>query len=127
MAAKTPLYTPDISLAEYQRRLEDYRISIDQNKYDVILNFINDLLDLEDNVKYKNLRNIRLNISNLENKKEHITDTVLKYQEELENTFNITVNPDKKNIKYALYILSKILKVLDYKMIKMKEYYLIKN
>ena len=127
MAAKCPAYTPEISLAEYQRRLEEHRILINQNKYDLILEFINKMLDLEDQVKYKNLRNIRLNISNIENNKIHIHDVLIKYKDKLEEQFDITINPEKKHVSYALHILSKVLRRIDYKMIKLKEYYLIKN
>jgi type IV secretory pathway component VirB8 len=124
---QVPEYNPKgkESINQYIRRVEKYKTIILKEKYDIILNFVNDWLNK--NIKYESLTkftNIKEYIL-LKNDK-HNRIVMQKYSELFNNNFKITINipqPSEENSdvikdKYILTFLTKLLDYIDYALIK---------
>jgi hypothetical protein len=125
---EVPQYNAKESLTKYIEKVEKYKTMIYKDKYNIILNFINEWLKLFDEKKFKsitdfkNLYEVDLLYDNRNNKK-----VIKKYVDIFEKQFminlNITDDTDSDEIKekYIIYILSKVVNNIDYILIK-KEY-----
>ena len=118
-----PEYNPrgNETINQYIRRVERYKSIILKEKYDIILNFINDWINNDKNIVYESLvkfTNIRESIL-LKNDK-HNRNILKKYSEQINNIFKLDPNEDIDDTqdKYMIIFLTKLLNYIDYVLIK---------
>lgn len=118
---EVPIYDGKESINKYMKRVEKYKDFIQKDKYDTILKFINEWLKTEFNslTQFKNINEKTL----LKNKKNN-RDLIRKYCNLFEDKFNIKLSVDEEtdsdeiNDKYILYLLIKMLGLIDYHLTK---------
>lgn len=120
----TLTYNQAESISKYIRKAIKFNMRLNQEKYNIILNFINDILNLYDpSEKYKSLLEIKLI-----NFPDNNTDIINQYSNLFKIKFGLKLDPKKYNL---IAILKNILKNIDYylteKIIKNKNYYTIKQ
>jgi hypothetical protein len=109
-----PKYNKNESLAKYVNRVEKYKFSLIKLKYQLVLNFINDLLNCDTKIKtlidFKNISH-----NELLSDKTHVKNIIEKYQEEINQTFNFKYkNPD------IIFLITRMLSGINYKLITKK-------
>lgn len=116
---EVPEYNPKgkETINQYLRRVEKYKAIILKDKYNVVLNFVNDWLRAE----YESLSeftNIKESIL-LKNIK-HNSNVVQKYTQIFKNKFEIDLTIDYNNdeTREILDLLIKMLSIIDYTLIK---------
>ena len=107
---EVPLYDGKESINKYMRRVEKYRDYMMKDKYNLILEFINEWLDVEFNslTQFKSINENKL----LKDKK-HNRDLIRKYCQLDEET-----DSEEINDKYIIYLLMKMLNYIDYGLTK---------
>ena len=109
---QVPKYNENESIAKYKTRVEKYKMELAKNKYQLILNFINDWLEYDDRCKIKSLTEFK-NISKSESlsNNKHNKKIIEKYSESINNVFGINYkNPD------IIYLLTRMLSSINYKL-----------
>jgi hypothetical protein len=123
--ASAPVYNPKESINKFIDRAESYMRNLQQNKYNVVLNFINEWLNinLKSLTEFKNIREITL-LKNIN----HNKTIVEKHISIFNSTFGIELNITKNDIDdlddgYIIDLLKHVLKLLklDYKLIKINK------
>lgn len=136
---EVPIIKDNESVNDYLRRVEKYKHSIINEKYNILLNFLNSWLKLQDNTKRNSLTQFR-NISeyNLFRDQKNNTKLLNEYKDKFKKVFDIDVEyndtikkeKDKKDSKpeydcykpnYILSVFSNSIKLIDYKLIKIKK------
>ena len=118
--SKTITYN-DESLSNYLLKVEQYKMDINKKKYDIILNFVNDMLELDGKLKsltnFKYIKEADI-IGDLERNKEIIK----KYKKDIHDNFKIELKYKnmEKNPMYIINNLRKILKNINYKLCSKK-------
>ena len=118
---EVPLYDGKESINKYMRRVEKYRDYMMKDKYNLILEFINEWLDVEFNslTQFKSINENKL----LKDKK-HNRDLIRKYCQLFVDKFNTQLSVDEEtdseeiNDKYIIYLLMKMLNYIDYGLTK---------
>lgn len=123
-----PFYDPKSkeTINQYIRRVEKYKIFILKEKYDMILNFVNDLLNLDPDTRFHSLTkftNVKESIllkNDISNK-----NVMQKYCELFKNKFEIDIDPknekndkNESNDKDIITFIIKLLDLIDYTLIK---------
>ena len=126
-------------IESYIRNVEKYKLDQDAKKYNIVLNFINELLNLKDDDKLKSLREFRkIKEDNLCKNKSHNFEIIKKYCKEFKSKLELTIKlnkkdeeDDDKNSGYVISVIERVLRSINYKLISMKyssgRYYTIKN
>ena len=116
-----PEYNPrgKETINQYIRRVEEYKNIILKEKYDIILNFVNDWLNIDKDIIYESLTkftNIKESIL-LKNDK-HNRNVMQKYSLIFKEKFQIQDNIDETQDKYIISFLIKLLNYIDYNLVK---------
>lgn len=114
---EVPVYDGKESINKYMRRVEKYIDDMMKDKYNLILQFINEWLGVEFNslTQFKSINEKKL----LKNKK-HNRDLIRKYCQLFVDKFNTHLSVDEEtdseeiNDKYIIYLLKKMLNFIDY-------------
>lgn len=116
-----PKYDGRESINQYIRKVEKYKIEVLKEKYDEVLNFINEWT----NGKYcalSEFKNIQETILLKDDK--HNRKMVRKYSDifkdkfDIDLSFDIDTDSDEINDKYIIYLLMKIVGLIDYTLTK---------
>lgn len=118
---EVPEYNNKETVNQYMKRVEKYKIQLLQSKYDVILNFVNDWTEnkYEALSEFKNIQEKIL----LKNNK-HNRDIVRKYSDifrdkfDIDLSFDMETDSDEINDKYIIYLLMKMLVLINYTLSK---------
>lgn len=99
---KTIEYDGEESIEEYIRRVEEYKVKIITEKYDVVLNFLNELLKLGSVHKFKSLREFkRIKEEDICKNSSHNLEVIQKYSKKFKKklglTFKLKKNKRKKS------------------------------
>jgi hypothetical protein len=116
-----PKYNGNESLTKYMRRLEDYKIMVNQERYNIILDFVNSWLKLEDINKYTSLMEFkditeRRLLIDLKHNRKLLRD----HSDRIINELGITISVDEETAsdeitdKYIITFLTKALASIDY-------------
>lgn len=132
-----PKYDIQESITKYFQKVEIFKLKLKEEKYNLLLNFINEWINDSNNQKFKSLTDFK----NISEKKllidpKHNEQILKKFNNSIIKKFNINFNIEKetnnekiKN-KYIIYLLSKALSSIDYilisKSINQNTYYSIK-
>ena len=131
-----PNYEHNMSIYDYNQQIEQFKLAFFNDKYNLILKFINVWLDSDETYKLKTLREFKnISKSYLLRNLEHNKEILRKYSKEIKEKLNLKCNinytdNDKIKIKdgYILYFISRALNKIDYKFsIKKTNYYSIIN
>jgi len=118
---EVPIYNKKETINQYMKRVEIYTMKLQEDKYDVILEFVN----LWTNTIYTSLsefKNIPETIL-LKNAK-HNRDLVRKYSDIFQNRFGVDLrvgietDSDEINDRYIIYLLIRMLNIINYTLIK---------
>ena len=121
-----PKYNPKESINKYINKAEDYMMQMQQNKYNVILNFINDWLNinLKSLTEFKNIKEQTL-LKNTDHNKNIIKKYIPIFNSTFDIELNIKENDDDEIIddKYIINLLKYVLKLLklNYDLIKINK------
>lgn len=121
-----PIYNPKKSINTYINKVEKYMMTIQQNKYNVILNFVNEWLNinLQSLTEFKNIREQTL-LKNLDHNNNIIKKYIPIFNSTFEIELNIKENDDNEIIdnKYIINLLKYVLKLLklNYNLIKINK------
>lgn len=113
---EAPIYDPKgkETINQYVRRVEKYKIIILKEKYDMVLNFVNDLLNLDQDTQYESLTkftNVKESIL-LKNEK-HNRNVMDKCCELFKNKFQIDLVGDN-----IITFITGLLSLIDYTLVK---------
>jgi len=122
---QVPVFDGKESVNKYAKRVERYTNKMVEDKYDVILEFINawvgfDYTSLSD---FKNVQELLL----LKNPKNNRT-LVRKYSDIFQNKFEVDLSvgletdSDEINDRYIIYLLIKMLSIIGYTLAKRESY-----
>lgn len=116
-----PQYDGTESLTKYLRRLEDFKLLIKQEKYNLILEFINAWLKLREESKFRSLtefkdiseRTLLLDLKHNRKILRQYSDHMIK---KLNIQFNVNEETDSDEIsdKYIITFLTRALSTIDY-------------
>ena len=116
-----PQYDGKSSITLYLQKVEAYKITLQKDRYTLILKFINEWLKLTDKYKYKSLlefKNIDEMILIADEK--HNAHIIKKYIKDLEKAFNVNftvtdeTDTDEIKEKYIIFVVTKALSTIDY-------------
>ena len=110
-----PKYDESMSFSKYARLVEKYKIKVNEQKYNLILDMINDWLELKDKDRLTELTGFKqMDESDL---LEHDGHAILiKYQEKIKVILEIDMKLNSKNKKYIFFVLIKALNKIDYRL-----------
>lgn len=134
---QVPKYDGKESLTKYLRRVDAFKLKLQEDKYRLLLNFINDWLKLSKEFKLKSLGDfINMEESILLKDPSHNRDILRKYSDTIIKKLNVKFDVDEDTLsddiddKYIITFLSKALTSIDFTMnkknISNKTYYSIK-
>ena len=120
-----PKYDGKESINKYMRKVEEYRLKLLEDKYSLILEFINDLMQAPEQDRLKSLSDFT-NISEdiILRDLKHNRQILRKYGnliiEKLNVKFDVDeeTNSDEIEDYYIFYFLSKVLSSIDYRLVK---------
>lgn len=111
------------TLNEYLRRVEKIKMDLNKQKYNILLDLLNDLFSLTGETKFKSLTKIKnIPISGIND--DHIKKIFKKYKKDIKKHHNYKIKKDNYNI---INILSKLLGKMEYRLdtkIKLKKTYI---
>lgn len=117
-----PIYDGKESIPSYTRRIEAYKASIKFEKYDIILDFINEWLNQEKKLtSLSDFKNVSEKL--LLKDPKHNRDLLRKHSNNLIKNFNVNssieddTDSDDINDSYIIYFVTKILNYFGYSMI----------
>lgn len=116
-----PVYNNKETVNQYMRRVQQYTIKLQEDKYNTILGFINAWLNqkYESLVEFKNISESTLLTDTKKNR-----DVVRQYSKQLQEKFNtdLTVDmgtdSDEINDKYIIYLTMKLLNLMNYTLMR---------
>ena len=116
-----PKYDGTESITKYMRRVEEFKIKLVEDRYKLLLDFVNDWLQLMDNSRLKSLTHLK-NMSETDLLKNPTNNrkVLRKYSNEiikkLDIKFNVEDDTDSDEIKdkYIIYFLSRALASINY-------------
>ena len=109
-----PKFNESMTYCQYQRLVDKHKLKVNEQKYNLILNIINDWLDLKDS-KFTQLTSFK-NMDE-ENLLQHNgNDILIKYQEKIKIILELDIKLNSKNKKYILFVLMKALNKIDYRL-----------
>lgn len=114
---KIPTYDGTESVNLYMKRVEKYKFLVLKEKYDTILNFINEL----QNTKYKSLGEFKnIKESNLLKNANHNNEILKKYITPFKTKLSVEINAkeNESNSKYIFFLMTKVLLCIEYKLVK---------
>lgn len=131
---EVPVYNAGESINKYIQRVEKYKAYIIRDKYNVILEFVNEWL----NTTYSSLAQFKnINETALLKNDKHNRAVVRKYSDIFEKKFNTELSVDDEtcseeiNDRYIIYLLMKMLHLIEYSLNKKefnkKTYYTIRK
>jgi len=113
---EVPKFNINDSVSKYIIKVENYKIKLLKEKYDIVINFLNEWIFKN----YKSLTDFKnINEEILLKNKKHNHAIARKYSDIFENKFNIDLSVDAATDsdditdKYIIFMLSKILNNLD--------------
>lgn len=118
---EVPVYNKKETINQYMKRVEKYTMALQQEKYNTILEFVNLWIGAE-YTSLSEFKNIPETIL-LKNAK-HNRDTVRKYSDifqsrfEIDLRFGIETDSDEINDRYIIYLLIKMLNIINYTLIR---------
>jgi hypothetical protein len=122
-----PKYNPNKSINSYINRAEKYMMKTQETKYNSVLNFVNEWLNIElkSLTEFKNMSEKSL-LKNTDHNKEIIKKYIPIFNSAFNVELNIKEDVDDKVIddKYIINLLKYVLKMLklDYNLIKINKY-----
>ena len=106
-----PTFNPKIeTINEYMRKVELYKLSLTKQKYNIVLKFINDLFELEDN-KYTALTSVKYIPVGKTDK--HLEKIMSKYKKNFKKHLKCEFDHDDLDF---CKIMGKLLKPIGYKL-----------
>lgn len=147
-------YDGNETVSAYIQRVEKYKLEQDSKKYDLVLKFVNQLLELDETHKLKSLREFRrISEDNICKNKSKNFDLINKYTKKFKNKLGLVIKLNKNKKKtdsesetddevsqevendrdsiYTITVLQRVLRSIGYKLISNKfnsgRYYSIKN
>lgn len=135
--SKPPEYDGKESFSQYMRKFNEYMVSLEKDKYDIILEFINEWISPL-KLKFKKLTDFKnMEVDKLIKDEKHCHKLLRKYTKIFSEKFKVNTSIDEEtesdDIKthYIIYFATKILKLINFslvsKVIKDSTYYYIKN
>lgn len=116
-----PKYDGKESITKYMRRVETFKLKLVEDKYNLLLDFINEFLGLIDNNRLKSLTDFKnMSETRLLKDPRNNRKVLRKYSDDIINRlqvkFNVEDDTDSDEIKdkYILYFLSKSLVSINY-------------
>lgn len=116
-----PKYDGKESINQYIRKVEKYKIQVLKEKYDEVLNFINEWTN-SNYYALSEFKNIQETILLKDDK--HNRNIVRKYSDifkdkfDIDLSFDMNTDSDEINDKYIIYLLMKIVGLIDYVLTK---------
>jgi hypothetical protein len=113
-------YNEGETMTQFLRRAEQYKIKLMSDKYTIVINFINELLELS-NTKYKikSLRDFKkINEDDLIQSSSHNKKIIKKYLNDFSKILSLEFSKEKikTDVKYVIYVLQKILCSINFKL-----------
>ena len=121
-SVKTLEFKPGESITKYLRRAQEFKMSIEKNDYDTILDFLNDLLDLTGKFRMKSLTDFKRIkhddvLFDADKNKNLLREYSSKFHKHLDyDLSDDTINKMKED--YLLYVLRDLLKKINYRLIR---------
>lgn len=120
---KVPKMKSGEHINSYIRRVEEYRLSLNKEKYDILLKLINEWIDKEYKSlsEFKNIKSSKL-VKNLKHNRDILRKYSPKLTKHFKSKFSVEEDTDSDDItdNYIIYVVSKLLGVIDYKLISKK-------
>jgi len=121
-SAKTLEFKPGESITKYLRRAQEFKMNIEKNDYDTILDFLNDLLDLTGKYRLKSLTDFkRIKQDDLFLDTEKNKNLLREYSSKFNKHLDYDISDDtinKMKDEYLLYIIKDLLKKINYRLVR---------
>lgn len=106
--SKVPVYDGQMSYAKYVRKVEKFKIALSNEKYNLVLEFINTVfqLELKSVLEFKSVdEDDILKATN---------ESLLKFKNSFKDVLSVKINSKPKKEKYVIYVLTKALAKIGY-------------
>lgn len=122
--AKTLEFKPGESITKYLRRAQEFKMNIQKDDYDTILDFLNDILDLKGKYRIKSLIDFKkIKHDDLLLDHEKNKTTLKEYSPKFKKYLDYELSDDtinKMKEEYLLYIIKDLVSKINYKLVKRK-------
>ncbi len=121
MSIQPPIYNGIESMTKFMRRIDDFKIRLNEDRYMVIIHFINEWLRMMDQFKYRSLTEFKnINEQDLLADPEHNLNTLNNFKTKFNEIFGFDIKIKKNSTKQNITVLREALKTIDYKLVKHK-------
>jgi hypothetical protein len=122
MLPKVPKYDGKESISIYEKKVAAYTTKLMENKYNVILKFINELMSKNDENMYKSLIQFKkVSRTKLSKNLKKSKEVIKKYIQFFKNDLRLDFDDSFNDVNYIVYCLTKILKAIGYKFVKYQD------
>jgi len=117
-----PVYDGRESILNYTRRLKQFRSKLNEKKYELLINFINDWLNYKKGTGLNYLAEFKnFSEKKLLSDKKHNDKILKKYCPKIKKAFDIKlsfeINDEKYDEKYIFYVLTRALSVINFRLV----------
>lgn len=117
-------YNPSETITQYLRRAREFKMQIEKNDYDTILDFLNDLLDLTGKFRLASLIDFkRIKHNDLFLDPDRNKEILRKYSNDFKNNLDYEISTstiDKMKDEYIIHVIRCLLKKINYNLRKRK-------
>lgn len=111
-----PKYSKNQSFTQYVTKVEKFKLQFLKDKYQLLLDFLNDWLKYDEECKLKSLTEFKnIQKSDLLNDNNHNQKIIRDYNVKIEQFFNIKYKADNK--QDIIYLVTRMLTSINYKFI----------
>jgi len=118
-------YNPNETITQYLRRAREFKIQLEENDYNTILNFLNDILDLTGKFKLTSLMDFKkIKHNDLLLDPDRNKEILKKYSDDFMNNLDYEISNDtidKMKDDNIIHVIRCLLKKINYKL-RMKQY-----
>lgn len=105
------------TLNEFLRRVDKYKIHYNKEKYNLVLNIINKIFNLNEEYTYKSLTSIKhVKLKSLNVDQKFTESIIIQNKDKLKELFNFETDNIEYNLEGMVVVISRLLQLINYKL-----------